>query len=782
MRLLARTLAYNGLVAVVATGMAWPVAVVLGRGRGVILGAMMLALPVALLLPSLTYAYAWAQALRLAGVDPMPQSWGDVARCVWTLAAWLWPIPAAVVGWSLRRMDDQVQQQALLDGVLWRVTVRQLVGPLVAAMAIVGVLSCQEFSVWERTGISVVSTETRMVFETGSPSSPSNRITSPMTGADLEALPRSTQSERAAEAVATTLPLLLVVGGLSVVAYGLLRERAAGSEVAGGQWPGVLDAGGVMKGLSVVMLMVTLAVPVGALVLSMRRTFSPVTMFVTFAPQLVGSLVIAACVGVLAFGVALAAAHGRSRWVLPVTLLAFLVGGQLIAIALIRTYNRPWLSFVYNEAPIVVLAHLARFAWVPVAAGLVTFAPAWRALREVAAVDGATRWQAARYVVWPLAWPVLVAGGALTLILSLGEAPATVLLVPQRPPMMVPLLTTWVHLLRSDDMIEATLVTMFTVMALTLIAAAGYALARKKIGTGGIFVLLLATMLTAAGCGDSTQPDDVWLETGTGPGQVVYPRAIAYSAHDDTFFVVDRVARVQHLDRSGRCLAEWRMPEWDNGKPVGLTVGPDGNLYVPDTHYARIIVYTPEGKEVRRWGSHGTGKGQFIFPTDVAFDDKGRIFVSEYGDHDRIQVFNQQGVYLYEIGSFGDGPGQLSRPDEMVIDGETLYVADNGNHRIAVFKTDGTFVRNMGTVGSGPGEFRFPRGLADDHDGHLVVCEFGNNRVQRIDKETGRSLGTWGAGGHEPGQLAYPWGVTVDKRGRVVAVDAGNNRLQVFRF
>jgi DNA-binding beta-propeller fold protein YncE len=72
--------------------------------------------------------------------------------------------------------------------------------------------------------------------------------------------------------------------------------------------------------------------------------------------------------------------------------------------------------------------------------------------------------------------------------------------------------------------------------------------------------------------------------------------------------------------------------------------------------------------------------------------------------------------------------------------------------------------------------------LADDHDGHLVVCEFGNNRVQRIDKETGRSLGTWGAGGHEPGQLAYPWGVTVDKRGRVVAVDAGNNRLQVFRF
>ena len=49
-------------------------------------------------------------------------------------------------------------------------------------MAIVGALACQEFSVWERTGISVVATETRMVFETGSLSSAGNRITAPMTG------------------------------------------------------------------------------------------------------------------------------------------------------------------------------------------------------------------------------------------------------------------------------------------------------------------------------------------------------------------------------------------------------------------------------------------------------------------------------------------------------------------------------------------------------------------------------------------------------------------------
>ena len=69
-----------------------------------------------------------------------------------------------------------------------------------------------------------------------------------------------------------------------------------------------------------------------------------------------------------------------------------------------------------------------------------------------------------------------------------------------------------------------------------------------------------------------------------------------------------------------------------------------------------------------------------------------------------------------------------------------------------------------------------------DSKGRLVVCEFGNNRVQLIDKETGKGLGTWGSAGREPGQLAYPWAVAVDKDDRVVTVDAGNNRLQVFEF
>jgi DNA-binding beta-propeller fold protein YncE len=294
--------------------------------------------------------------------------------------------------------------------------------------------------------------------------------------------------------------------------------------------------------------------------------------------------------------------------------------------------------------------------------------------------------------------------------------------------------------------------------------------------------LLFALLLFTSGCGNGKTPDAIWCETGVGPGQVVYPRGITYDRFDDTFFIVDRMARVQHLDHNGKPLNDWRMPNWQQGKPVGLSIGPDGNLYVADTHYNRVAVYSPDGKFLREWGSYGRGNGQFIYTTDVAFDKDGNVYVSEYGDNDRIQVFKPDGAYLRQFGKFGNDDGQFIRPQSMLIDGDLVYITDACNHRIVVFKTDGTFVRNMGSAGSALGQFRFPYGLDMDREGRLIVCEFGNNRVQMIDKNTGKGLKTWGAGGREPGQFAYPWGVAVDKRDRVVAVDAGNNRLQVFEF
>jgi DNA-binding beta-propeller fold protein YncE/ABC-type Fe3+ transport system permease subunit len=795
LKLLGRTLLYNGAVGVIATVIAIPAAIVLGRGRGWAARGMAVLLPVALLMPSIAYAYGWSQFLRLLDVHLVPAGFGDVSRCILTLAAWLWPIPAGVIGLALRRVDVNVQQQALLDGAYWRVTARQLLGPALAGLACVVVLAAQEFSVYEPTGISVVATEVRIVFETGIFSSPFNPITAP---SNPELALTGDQAVRATAALGAALPMLAVVGVIGLLGLLAIAKLSAAEDLDAGPWPRVLDAPRSWTVAGFLVLLVTLLTPIVSMVISMKRPLDPTQVWRTFAPQVNGSLRLAALAAAAALVLAAAASVRGSKWALGASLLTFLLGGQLLAIALIRLYNRPGLEWVYDGAPVVVMAYVARFGWLALLAAAATRTRPWRQVRELAAVDGAGDLRAATQVVWPLAWPTLGAAAVLVGILALTEVPATVLISPLsenfRP--IVPLLMTWVHMLRYDDMLEASLLLMGMAAGLTVVAVLLLSLGRLfwrhgqgrrqtaegRIRTALLFILLPSSFFLGLGCSDRAKPDEVWLSTGTGKGQVVYPRAIAYSAGDDTFFVIDRLARVQHLDHDGQYLSEWRMPDYMTGKPVGVSVGPDGNVYVPDTHYQRVMVYSPKGEVVRTWGSAGKEPGQFIYPTDIAFDSKGNVFVAEYGDNDRVQVFDREGKFLYQFGSFGQGDGQFARPQSILIDStDTVYITDACNHRVVVFKTDGTFLRSMGGPGSDGGQFRYPYGLAESPDGKsLVICEFGNNRVQKIEKATGKSQGTWGAAGHALGELAYPWGVAVDRKGRVVAVDAGNNRLQVF--
>src|SRR6185437_13196540 len=112
-------------------------------------------------------------------------------------------------------------------------------------------------------------------------------------------------------------------------------------------------------------------------------------------------------------------------------------------------------------------------------------------------------------------------------------------------------------------------------------------------------------LLWLGGCGNGGKPEAVWCETGTGPAEVVFPRGITYDSASDTFYIIDRIAHVQRLDHNGHCLAEWQTPDWSMAREggTGEGVGPDGNLWIPDTHNHRIVVYTPQGKLLEKFGS-----------------------------------------------------------------------------------------------------------------------------------------------------------------------------------
>jgi len=301
-------------------------------------------------------------------------------------------------------------------------------------------------------------------------------------------------------------------------------------------------------------------------------------------------------------------------------------------------------------------------------------------------------------------------------------------------------------------------------------------------------MLLAAAALAcgAGGCdgaGASAAPQVVRIigSSGRGPGELLYPRAIDLDG-DGNLYVIDRTGRMQHLAPDGTELATVLLSPIDKGFPTGVKVGPDGLVYVADTHNHRVVVYGADGKVAREFGRFGTGDGEFIYPTHVALAPDGRIFVSEYGGNDRVSTWSADGRFLGAMGRPGEGRGELSRPSALAIDAGRgiLYVADACNHRIARYTLAGNLIGYFGSAGTGRGEIRYPYGLALAADGALAVCEFGNNRVQ-IFSAAGESLRILGGAGRGPGQLAYPWGIAAAAR-RLYVVDAGNNRVQVWAW
>ncbi len=219
----------------------------------------------------------------------------------------------------------------------------------------------------------------------------------------------------------------------------------------------------------------------------------------------------------------------------------------------------------------------------------------------------------------------------------------------------------------------------------------------------------LSLVALLAGCGRSDKGGapkvvESFGKTGAGPGEFLYPRAIALDG-DGSVLVADKTGRIQRFSQDGQCLATIRMPLIDAGKPTGISVHKDGRLFVADTHYHRVVIFSREGKQIGEFGQYGQEGGCFIYPTDVAFAPDGRIFVSEYGGNDRISVFTSDGNFLSSFGTPGDKEGQFSRPEALCVD-ETrgrLYVADACNHRIGVYDLEGHLhkLHRLGGPGAG---------------------------------------------------------------------------------
>ena len=240
--------------------------------------------------------------------------------------------------------------------------------------------------------------------------------------------------------------------------------------------------------------------------------------------------------------------------------------------------------------------------------------------------------------------------------------------------------------------------------------------------------------------------------------------------------VTDVVSKCVYVfDKDGNCLRKIGGEGCNTEElsfPDGISFLNDNEVLIADCSGHRIQrLNIQTGTVVKSFGELGREKGEFIAPTDVTVDDKERIVVTDYGNG-RIQVMSKEGEPIL---TFGDkGPEKLCKPTCCIPYKNMFLVSDRDNHCIKAFDQSGTFLYKFGKEGNQDGQFNRPRGLLVDNSDNLLVCDFGNNRVQQFSLDgrfTGKSIT----------RLSKPIAITKAPDGRILVTSYDEKKVLILK-
>lgn len=203
--------------------------------------------------------------------------------------------------------------------------------------------------------------------------------------------------------------------------------------------------------------------------------------------------------------------------------------------------------------------------------------------------------------------------------------------------------------------------------------------------------------------------------------------------------------------------------------PLGVSVAPDGRIFVADSENNQVQVFDRNGKWLAKFGKLGRDAGEFYYPTGILVRNN-KLYVADMLNS-RIQILSLDGKYLGVIpdkqkhGNLTIGPLTLNQDKQ-----GNMYVTTLG-HEVLVFDKDDKFVRKFARPGEGPGEVNYPFGVAPDNDGNVWVADSNNGRIHEFDGR-GRLIMSFGG-------LVLPRGMAVDSKGRIYIVDTFQHKVFV---
>jgi glucose/arabinose dehydrogenase len=193
--------------------------------------------------------------------------------------------------------------------------------------------------------------------------------------------------------------------------------------------------------------------------------------------------------------------------------------------------------------------------------------------------------------------------------------------------------------------------------------------------------------------------------------------------------------------------------------PKGVTVAPDGSLYVGDANHHRVRRFVPGGTISTMAGTGTAGysgdggpatAAGLRFPRNIAFGPDGSFFVADDSNY-AVRRVSPAGVITTVAGTgvagySGDGgsatSARLGEVRDVAVDSAgNIYIADEQNHRIRRVSTSGIITTFAGTGTSGfsgdggaPQAARVagPRGVEVTPAGDVLIADTGNHRIRRV--------------------------------------------------
>lgn len=209
------------------------------------------------------------------------------------------------------------------------------------------------------------------------------------------------------------------------------------------------------------------------------------------------------------------------------------------------------------------------------------------------------------------------------------------------------------------------------------------------------------------------------------------------------------------------------------------------------------IVTTIAGSGIKGFLDGSNEKAQFNWPTGVAMDGKGNIYVADFSNNLIRKISGAGDVITFAgsgHGAFADGKGKdthFKGPDNIAIDKDgNIYVADADNFRIRKIAPDGSIITIAGSGirgyidGDGKiARFAYPTGIAVDKDRLVYVADRGSHTIRKIVSSNVSTIAGNGHPAYADGNgvkthFREPVSVAVDQAGVVYVADSGNNAIR----